>query len=443
MENSTFITIRSMSDTSVSEYMITRLNPWENKAPMAIHTVGPSLNIKTGMFNIDFNWLDFELLGIKLYKDDNPQLVAYKTNMNNYRQKKILDIQSKLGEVGLQKIETQTNLQKKEQELSEVDKEIVTIDKKIEIEKLKDKRNEATITKLSESLNAAHDKKLEIVSAIDYINNSLEIYKKSENNLIDEMDSKDMYISNLEKEIKQLEEKNKKNDEELKTELAKRIGAETLDSRVDNIVWSKIVKPLKVDNNDIVLDRSNPIQALQLCMLMGNNVVALSQRFEDIHNPKLIKAQYYIYNEEKETQVKLGTFEIKQTAFQMCANLSMYAKREILNIIGVNTWSLSDNVVNGKISEMVESVPDKFIDLAKLESVERERRSFVSELVNYRIINIKTDGSYYGTDENDVLAYSFETLVAHVFNPNNKLKLQWFESELNMRKSKTDKLAYA
>lgn len=431
-----------MSDTSVSEYMVTRLNPWENKAPMAIHTIGPSLNKNTGMFNIDFSWIDYELLGIRLYKDDNPQLVAYKTNLNNYRQKKILDIQTKLGEVGLNKIETQTELQKKEQELGEIDKEIIVNEKKLETEKLKDKRSEPTITKLMDAIAATHDKKLEILASIESLKNSLDVHKSTENKLIDEMDSKDMYIANLEKEIQALEDKNKKTEDELKTELAKKVGADTLDNRPENIVWSKIVKPLKVDNNDIVLDRANPIQALQLCMLMGNNMIALSQRFEDIHNPKLIKAQYYIYNEEKETQVKLGTFDIRKQAYKMCDNLSMYAKRDILNIKGISTWNLSDNVINSKISDLVENDSEQFIELAKLESQERERRAFVSELINYRIINSRNDGSYYGKDENDILAYGFDTLVAHIYNPNNKLKLQWFESELNMRKSKNERLVY-
>ena len=53
-------------------------------------------------------------------------------------------------------------------------------------------------------------------------------------------------------------------------------------------------------------------------MLMGNNTVALSQRHEDTHNAKLIKPQYFIYNGEKETQVKLVTFDIRKEAYMLC-----------------------------------------------------------------------------------------------------------------------------
>lgn len=436
--NSNLITIRSMPDKSVSEYMVTRLNDWENKAPAAIHTVGPSLNIKTGMFNIDFSWLDFELLGLNLVKEDNPQLVAFKTNLSNYRQKNILDVQTQLGEVGLKKIETDTEISKKEIEINELDRNIKEVENKIDAEKSKEKPLEATITKLTTQLNSYVDTKTKYLLFVDELKKKLYLYKNEEEKLYNKLeDDSDIYIANLKKEIRMLEEKNRKAEGELLTELAKKIGAETLDTRPENVVWTKIVKPLKVDNNDIVLDRANPIQALQLCMLMGNNVVAMSNRFEDIHNQKLIKPQYYIFNIEKETQVKIAAFDIKKAAYQACDILSNYAKREILQIKGVSTWNISDNVVNSKISDMVEHNPEEFLQLARLESQERERKSFVSELVNYRVINQTREGVYYGQDENDILAYTLENLIAHIFNPNNKVKLQWFESELQTRKTKT------
>lgn len=436
--NSNLITIRSMPDKSVSEYMVTRLNDWENKAPAAIHTVGPSLNIKTGMFNIDFSWLDFELLGLNLVKEDNPQLVAFKTNLSNYRQKNILDVQTQLGEVGLKKIETDTEISKKEIEINELDRNIKEVENKIDAEKSKEKPLEATITKLTTQLNSYVDTKTKYLLFVDELKKKLYLYKNEEEKLYNKLeDDSDIYIANLKKEIRMLEEKNRKAEGELLTELAKKIGAETLDTRPENIVWTKIVKPLKVDNNDIVLDRANPIQALQLCMLMGNNVVAMSNRFEDIHNQRLIKPQYYIFNIEKETQVKIAAFDIKKAAYQACDILSNYAKREILQIKGVSTWNISDNVVNSKISDMVEHNPEEFLQLARLESQERERKSFVSELVNYRVINQTREGVYYGQDENDILAYTLENLIAHIFNPNNKVKLQWFESELQTRKTKT------
>lgn len=436
--NSNLITIRSMPDKSVSEYMVTRLNDWENKAPAAIHTVGPSLNIKTGMFNIDFSWLDFELLGLNLVKEDNPQLVAFKTNLSNYRQKNILDVQTQLGEVGLKKIETDTEISKKEIEINELDRNIKEVENKIDAEKSKEKPLEATITKLTTQLNSYVDTKTKYLLFVDELKKKLYLYKNEEEKLYNKLeDDSDIYIANLKKEIRMLEEKNRKAEGELLTELAKKIGAETLDTRPENVVWTKIVKPLKVDNNDIVLDRANPIQALQLCMLMGNNVVAMSNRFEDIHNQRLIKPQYYIFNIEKETQVKIAAFDIKKAAYQACDILSNYAKREILQIKGVSTWNISDNVVNSKISDMVEHNPEEFLQLARLESQERERKSFVSELVNYRVINQTREGVYYGQDENDILAYTLENLIAHIFNPNNKVKLQWFESELQTRKTKT------
>lgn len=433
------ITIRSMPDDSVSEYIVTRVNSWENKAPNAIHTIGPSLNKNTGMFNIDFDWLDYELLGIRLYKDDNPQLVAYKTNLNNYKQKKILDLQTQLGEIGIEKIKIESDIQKNHIALNKLSKDIEIAEEKMKAERLKEKRDDKKIETMFNSTKGLHDEKEKINSELGSQKEELDIIKRKESKVLADMDSKDIFIENLEKEIRILEEKNKKTNDELLEELAKKVGAENIDARPDNPVWSKIVKPLKVDNNDIVLDRTNPIQALQLCMLMGNNTVALSNRHEDAHNPKLIKPQYYIYNEEKETQVKLTSFDTRKTAYQLCDNLSMYAKKEILNIKGVSTWNMSDNAVNSKISDLVESKPDEFIQLAKLESQERERRAFVAELINYKLINERNDGVFYGRDEDDILAYGLPQLIAHIFNPNNKIKLQWFESELNMRKSKSER----
>lgn len=437
--NSHFITIRSMPDESVGEYIVTRINSWENKAPNAIHTIGPSLNKNTGMFNIDFDWLDYELLGISLFKEDNPQLVAYKTNLNNYKQKKILDVQGQLGEVGLEKIKLDSEIQKMYLTLNKLSKDIEIAQEKLNVEKLKEKRDEKKIDTLVNSCKELQDKKDEISNEIGRLKEDLDITKQKESRLLADMDSKDIFIENLEKEIKVLEEKNRKTEDELRKELASKLGTDSIDARPDNAVWHKVVKPLKVDNNDIVLDRSNPIQALQLCMLMGNNTVALSQRHEDTHSPKLIKPQYFIYNEEKETQVKLVSFDMKKEAYKLCDTLSMYAKKEILNIKGFSTWNMSDNSINSKISDLVEDRPDEFIQLAKLDSQEREKKAFVSELINYKLINERNDGVFYGRDEDDILAYGMPQLIAHIFNPNNKTKLQWFESELNMRKSKSER----
>ncbi|HMT02056.1 MAG TPA: hypothetical protein PKD00_01890 [Burkholderiales bacterium] len=443
MNNNYLITIRSMPDKSVGEYMVTRLNDWENKAPAAIHTIGPSLNKNTGMFNIDFAWLDYELLGISLVKEDNPQLHAFKTNLSNYRQQNILNIQTELGEVGLKKIETDSDIQRKQIEIAEITKEIDEVEKKLESEKSKDKPGEANLSKLKTSLETLIDKKTKYLLFIDELNNKLQEYKLKENKLHSKLnDDDDIYVANLKKEIKLLEEKNRKSENELQLELAKKIGAETLDPRPENIVWSKLVKSLKVDNNDIVLDRKNAIQALQLCMLMGNNIVALSKRFEDVHNPRLIKTQYYIHNEEKETEVKLVSFDTKKEAYKLCDLLSPYAKKDILQIKGISTWNMSDNIITSKISDMVENNPEEFLSLARLENDERERRSFVSELVNYRIINKGKDGAYYGQDESDLLAHNIENLMSHIYSPNNKLKLQWFTDELKTRKSKSLNTTY-
>lgn len=437
--NYNLITIRSMPDESVSEYIVTRINQWENKAPNAIHTIGPSLNKNTGMFNIDFDWLDYEMLGIKLFKDDNPQLVAYKTNLNNYKQKKILDIQSQLGDVGIEKIKIESEIQKGQLNINKIVKDIESAESKLNDEKLKEKRDDKKIDTLVNTIKTLSEKKDNEVSDMSRLSDDLDIIKQKEARLLADMDAKDIFIENLEKEIKVLEEKNKKTEDELRQELARKIGAETIDARPENQLWAKIVKPLKVDNNDIVLDRSNPIQALQLCMLMGNNTVAMSNRYEDMHSSKLIKPQYFIYNEEKETQAKLVGFDIKKEAYRLCDNLSMYAKKEILNIKGISTWNMSDNAVNSKISDIVEVKPDEFIQLAKLESQEREKRAFVAELINYKIINERNDGVFFGRDEDDILAYGLPQLISYIFNPNNRVKLQWFESELNSRKSKSER----
>ena len=159
MQNSNLIVIRSMPDSSVSEYIVTRVNPWENKAPNAVHTVGPSLDIKKGIFNIDFQWLDYELLGIKLYKDDNPQLVAYRTNLNNYKQKKILDVQTQLGDTGLEKIKMESEIQKIELALSKLDKEIEGVDVKLNEEKVKEVRDDKKLNSLLDTSKKQQDKK--------------------------------------------------------------------------------------------------------------------------------------------------------------------------------------------------------------------------------------------------------------------------------------------
>ncbi len=94
--------------------------------------------------------------------------------------------------------------------VNKIVKDIESAESKLNDEKLKEKRDDKKIDTLVNTIKTLSEKKDNEVSDMSRLSDDLDIIKQKEARLLADMDAKDIFIENLEKEIKVLEEKNKK-----------------------------------------------------------------------------------------------------------------------------------------------------------------------------------------------------------------------------------------
>lgn len=143
-------------------------------------------------------------------------------------------------------------------------------------------------------------------------------------------------------------------------------------------------------------------------------------------------ADYILYNEEAEAKVKNEAFSTKRKAVTAFNALSTDQMKDILKLYPgfVNsTDSVSLNIIEAKLFELMEKDPAKFIDLVGDKKL--EMKIFLKDLVANKILRKNKTAFYYG---DDFLGHDEETTITYLDNPEHQsLKID-FKQQLEKAK---------
>lgn len=128
-------------------------------------------------------------------------------------------------------------------------------------------------------------------------------------------------------------------------------------------------------------------------------------------------ADYIIYNEESEAKAKNEKFSSKRKAVTYFNELTPDQMRNILKLYPgfINTESVSMDIVESKLFELVESDPDGFI--VRIKDKKLEMKIFLKDLVSNRILRKNKASFYYG---DDFLGHDEESAISYLDDLKNQ-----------------------
>lgn len=164
-------------------------------------------------------------------------------------------------------------------------------------------------------------------------------------------------------------------------------------------------------DKDLILNLEEPKDLIKYKALLVHPLVANS--VNDVHP----KAMYVIYNESEEAKNRNAVAGIKIKASVLYSKLTIDQKKDILRLYPntYNTRNVSNEIIEARLFEHVETNPEKFVRL--VEDKKRDMKVFLKDLVTNKILRKNKNAYYYG---DDVLGHDEESTITHLDSPENQ-----------------------
>lgn len=184
--------------------------------------------------------------------------------------------------------------------------------------------------------------------------------------------------------------------------------------------------------NQLVLDDSEPEQALKLKVLKANKT-KIAQSIKEWRTEKP-DALFYIHSEEEEAKIENVGFKFKRKANSHFDGMSIDDMRDALLFYNIKSETLSNEAIEAKLYKQLELNPRGF--LAIVEDEGYKTKLFVKQLVKMDILQTKGAGF---TFEGEMLAYSLDKAVEYLQDKDNSNMLLTFKQMLQEKESTTKK----
>lgn len=156
-----------------------------------------------------------------------------------------------------------------------------------------------------------------------------------------------------------------------------------------NDFWNTFA--VKLGKKDLILDTEKPLDELQYLFLKGHKRVA--DGFGEVNPTK----DYVLINKDAEAEQSNKVNKIKRDAYRFLDKMSIEDMRKCLRLYGMKSDSMSNELVEAKLSEQIESSPAKFI-MRWVENPNKEINFVIEEAIAKNIIRKNKSQYFFGTD---------------------------------------------
>jgi hypothetical protein len=171
---------------------------------------------------------------------------------------------------------------------------------------------------------------------------------------------------------------------------------------------------VKIGRSDVILDTDRPEDELKYLFLKKHKRVA------DGLNNVTPSTDYVIINKDSEAKEANKINKIKREAYREMDKMSIEDMRKCLRLYGIKSDTLSNEMVEAKLSEQIESAPDKFIT-RWVENPNREMNFIIETAISKNIIRRNRSQYYFGTE---MIGNGLEDVIAYLNDKKNQdLKL--------------------
>lgn len=167
---------------------------------------------------------------------------------------------------------------------------------------------------------------------------------------------------------------------------------------------------IKLGSKDLILDISDPYEELKYLFLKGHKRVA------DGLADRKPTANYVIINEESEAKEENKRNQLKRRALREFDKLSVGDMRKCLRILGHKADEVSNEVVEQRLSNLVESDPFTFLE-NWVDNKKKETEFLVQDAVAKNVIRKNKNVYKYGTD---IIGHNLEAAIDYLDNPANQ-----------------------
>lgn len=148
---------------------------------------------------------------------------------------------------------------------------------------------------------------------------------------------------------------------------------------------------VKVGRNDVILDTDRPEDELKYLFLKKHKRVA------DGLNNVTPSTDYVIINKDSEAKEANKINKIKREAYRELDKMSIEDMRKCLRLYGIKSDTMSNELIEAKLSEQIESAPDRFLQ-KWVNNPNREISFVIEEAIAKNIIRKNRTQYFFGTD---------------------------------------------
>lgn len=167
---------------------------------------------------------------------------------------------------------------------------------------------------------------------------------------------------------------------------------------------------IRIGSEELILDTSSTLGELQYLFLRSHKRVQ-----EGVNNPKAT-ANYLLINTEDEAKQYNKVHQLRRTALKELDKLSVNDMRKCLRIMGQKSDDTSNELVEFKLSELVENDPQKFLNLW-VNNKDKETQFLIETAISKNIIRRTKNMYKYGSD---VIANTLEEAIRFLDDKKNQ-----------------------
>lgn len=171
--------------------------------------------------------------------------------------------------------------------------------------------------------------------------------------------------------------------------LEKALGKQEGELNPDSVFWDTFA--VKIGKKDVILDTDRPLDELQYLFLKGHKRVA-----DGLSNMNPSK-DYVLINKDAEAEQTNRINKAKREAYRELDKMSIEDMRKCLRLYGMKSDTMSNELVEAKLSEQVETSPEKFM-LKWVNNPNKEINFVIEEAIAKNIIRKSRTQYFFGTD---------------------------------------------
>ena len=171
---------------------------------------------------------------------------------------------------------------------------------------------------------------------------------------------------------------------------------------------------IKLGNKDLYIHTEKPEDELKYLFLKNHKRVA----FGTSNNTP--STDYLLSNSQAEAEENNKKFKIKREAYSAFTKMSLEEMRKCLRLYGIKSDTMSNELIEAKLTEQIEESPKKFI-MKWVENPNKEINFVIEEAIAKNIIRKNRAQYYFGTD---LIGNGLEDVIAYLKDKkNNDIKM--------------------